>query len=173
MSLPDVVSREQWLEARRRLLAQEKEYTRSQGPCRPGSRRRPHVHQLTGMRYPGPVYSIPQEGFPNTRPGFSSDLGKRYFLARPCPLARPSLARHGGAAGIAAMTASGSRFSVLALVLALCMFGHVVRVADRLPLRAPALAGSRPGSGALAPRCAALCKIAMGLTIGYMLILML
>jgi predicted dithiol-disulfide oxidoreductase (DUF899 family) len=28
MSLPDVVSREQWLEARRRLLAQEKEYTR-------------------------------------------------------------------------------------------------------------------------------------------------
>jgi len=29
MSLPDVVSREQWLEARRRLLAQEKEHTRS------------------------------------------------------------------------------------------------------------------------------------------------
>ena len=28
MSLPDVVSREQWLEARKRLLAQEKELTR-------------------------------------------------------------------------------------------------------------------------------------------------
>ena len=28
MSLPDVVSREQWLEARRELLAQEKEFTR-------------------------------------------------------------------------------------------------------------------------------------------------
>src|ERR1700761_9450469 len=29
MSLPDVVSRQQWLEARRRLLAREKEVTRS------------------------------------------------------------------------------------------------------------------------------------------------
>src|SRR5260370_16472932 len=29
MSLPDVVSRDQWLEARRRLLAREKEFTRS------------------------------------------------------------------------------------------------------------------------------------------------
>jgi predicted dithiol-disulfide oxidoreductase (DUF899 family) len=28
MSLPDVVSRQQWLQARRRLLAQEKELTR-------------------------------------------------------------------------------------------------------------------------------------------------
>jgi hypothetical protein len=90
------------------------------------------------------------------------------FLALP-----PPLARRGAAAGMAAMTASGSRFSVLALLLALCMFGYVVRVADRLPLRASAPAGIRPGSGALAPRCAALCKIAMGLTMGYMLILLL
>ena len=34
-------------------------------------------------------------------------------------------------------------------------------------------AGSAPGRPRLAPRCAALCKIAMGITMGYMLILML
>jgi hypothetical protein len=37
----------------------------------------------------------------------------------------------------------------------------------------PAALAGRPGSASLAPRCAALCKIAMGLTMGYMLILML
>ncbi len=83
------------------------------------------------------------------------------FLAPP-----PSLA---GRAAAPAMTGSGSRFSVLALLLALVMFGYVVRVADRLPARAAA----GPGPGALAPRCATLYKIAMGLTMGYMLILML
>jgi uncharacterized protein DUF5134 len=92
------------------------------------------------------------------------------FLALP-----PSLA--GRAPGLAAMSGSGSRFSVLALLLAVFMFGYVVRVADRLPRRAPAAAATAPaaapGSAALAPRCAALCKIAMGLTMGYMLVLML
>ncbi len=34
-------------------------------------------------------------------------------------------------------------------------------------------AGTAPGRPHLAPRCAALCKIAMGITMGYMLILML
>jgi Domain of unknown function (DUF5134) len=85
----------------------------------------------------------------------------------------PSPARHGTPLGVAAMPASGSRFSFLALVLALFMFGYVVRVADRLPLRAFAPVGAGPGPAALAPRCAALCKIAMGLTMGYMLVLML
>ena len=108
------------------------------------------------------------------------------------------------------MAATGARFSFLALVLALFMFGYVVRVGDRLTAQAPALAvpvasgqeesgalmtatgpqsaGARlarrlrrcrpvapdePGSAYLAPRCAAMCKIAMGITMGYMLILML
>jgi hypothetical protein len=101
-----------------------------------------------------------------------------------------------------------SRFSVLALLMALFMVGYVVRVADRLPLRTPALAvasaipapmatpsppdipatASAPATASgpapagrvattarphLAPRCAALCKIAMGLTMAYMLVLML
>jgi hypothetical protein len=121
----------------------------------------------------------------------------------------PALPARSSAAGMAAMSASGpaSRFSFLALVLALFMLGYVVRVADRLTAPAPALAlavqpagasspapalaagsgpmdapasggcgapaGPRPGRPYLAPRCAALCKMAMGITMGYMLILML
>ena len=92
------------------------------------------------------------------------------------------------------MTATESRFSFLTLPLALYLFGYVVWVGDRVTLHAPALAmatapasaGSGPGPGYdsgspspesarpyLAPRCAAICKITMGITMGYMLILML
>ena len=104
-----------------------------------------------------------------------------------------------GAAGAATsslsmtMTATESRFSFLTLPLALYLFGYVVWLGDRVTLHAPApalaaapasaSAGSGPGySGSpsaeparpyLAPRCAAICKITMGITMGYMLILML
>ena len=90
------------------------------------------------------------------------------------------------------MTATESRFSFLTLPLALYLFGYVVWLGDRVTLHAPALAlatapasaGPRPGYGSgssgpepahpyLAPRCAAICKITMGITMGYMLILML
>jgi Domain of unknown function (DUF5134) len=135
-----------------------------------------------------------------------------------------SLAVRSAAAGMSRMSvpATESRFSFLALVLALFMFGYVAWVGDRLTLRPPALAlasqrslagapatvavnvglaasgpsasgpsasepalddrahattGSCGGSGPalryLAPRCSALCKITMGVTMGYMLILML
>jgi len=123
------------------------------------------------------------------------------FLILPTLSAKTSGAGMGGMSG----SATASRFSFLALVLALFMFGYVVRVADRLTLPARALAiqpagaanpasvltaGSepagtpaptgcgaastaRPGRPFLAPRCSALCKMAMGITMGYMLILML
>ena len=87
------------------------------------------------------------------------------------------------------MTATESRFSFLTLPLAVYLFGYVVWLGDRVTLHAPALAlatptgdtrpaiGSGPGFAAtqsyLAPRCAAICKITMGITMGYMLILML
>lgn len=84
------------------------------------------------------------------------------------------------------MTATESRFSFLTLPLALFLFGYVVWLGDRVTLRAPALAlATTPAAGGsgsptaetarpyLAPRCAAICKIAMGITMGYMLILML
>ena len=90
------------------------------------------------------------------------------------------------------MTATESRFSFLTLPLAVYLFGYVVWLGDRVTLHAPALAlatapasaGPGPGYGSgspspepahpyLAPRCAAICKITMGITMGYMLILML
>ncbi|MGH3177949.1 MAG: DUF5134 domain-containing protein [Streptosporangiaceae bacterium] len=96
------------------------------------------------------------------------------------------------------MTATESRFSFLTLPLALYLVGYVVWLGDRVTLHAPAAApalaiaiatapasaGSGPGYGSgsrspesarpyLAPRCAAICKITMGITMGYMLILML
>jgi hypothetical protein len=88
------------------------------------------------------------------------------------------------------MTATESRFSFLTLPLALFLFGYVVWLGDRVTLHAPALAlatapaGSSSGHGSgnpspapaqsyLAPHCAAICKITMGITMGYMLILML
>jgi hypothetical protein len=98
------------------------------------------------------------------------------------------------------MTATESRFSFLTLPLAVYLFGYVVWLGDRVTLHAPgpalalatapASAEPRPGPGPgygsgsgspspeparpyLAPRCAAICKITMGITMGYMLILML
>ena len=112
-----------------------------------------------------------------------------FFAATP-------LTARAAAAGMAGP--APSRFSVLALLMALFMVGYVVRVADRLPFRTPALAipgpmatssppdipapASAPAPAGrvattarphLAPRCAALCKIAMGLTMAYTLVLML
>jgi hypothetical protein len=125
-----------------------------------------------------------------------------------------AVAAKGAAGGTGGMSATGSRFSVLALVLALFMFGYVACVGDRLTARPPTLAiavpavavpvvpvasgpresgtlmtatapesaaaassggcaGARQGRPYLAPRCAAMCKIAMGITMGYVLILML
>jgi len=87
------------------------------------------------------------------------------------------------------MTATESRFSFLTLPLAVYLFGYVVWLGDRVTLHVPALAIAAPagdarpaiGSGSgfvatqsyLAPRCATICKITMGITMGYMLILML
>ncbi len=128
------------------------------------------------------------------------------FLVLPASLAARSTP---GGMGSMAGSAAGSRFSLLALVLALFMFGYVVWLGDRLSARAPALAvplaryralvvnsatgpraeasgpaaqpptsgcpssDARSGRGFLAPRCAVLCQLAMGLTMGYMLIMLL
>ena len=70
------------------------------------------------------------------------------------------------------------------LLLAVFLLGWAVRLADGLAVRVPAFAvalgGPGTGSGAagrqgtpLAPRCAALCSMAMGITMGYMLIMLL
>jgi hypothetical protein len=95
--------------------------------------------------------------------------------------------------------AAAGRFPLLALVFALFMVGYVMWQADRLPAvaraaraapalepvtrsgagpaTAPDVAGpdraAQPGPRALSPGLAACCQIAMGVTMGYMLILML
>jgi hypothetical protein len=93
------------------------------------------------------------------------------FLVLPPLTGRAAAAGLAGVAGMGA-SAAGSRYSFLALVMGLFMVGYVARVADRLP-SARVSESDRPARPYLAPRCAALCKIAMGLTMTYMLVLML
>jgi Domain of unknown function (DUF5134) len=115
------------------------------------------------------------------------------FLVLPPLTGRAAASGMAGMAGLGA-SAAGSRYSFLALVMGLFMVGYVARTADRLPRgrtadgrttnglpgdRRPAASlpsgpvaqSPRPARPYLAPRCAALCKIAMGLTMTYMLVL--
>lgn len=72
------------------------------------------------------------------------------------------------------MSAGGSHLSFLSLLLAVFMVGYVVWLADRFPLRAPATTSPAIScASTLAPCCAMICKIAMGVTMAYMLVLML
>jgi len=54
MTLPDVVSREEWLEARRQLLAREKEYTRKRDALNADRRRLPMVKVDQEYVFEGP-----------------------------------------------------------------------------------------------------------------------
>ena len=54
MSLPDVVTREQWLEARRQLLAREKEHTRKHDALNADRRRLPMVRISQEYVFDGP-----------------------------------------------------------------------------------------------------------------------
>ena len=102
------------------------------------------------------------------------------------------------AIGMAGGPAGTARFPVLALALALALFGYVMWITDRLA-SVPAVAAiglaaagdaasagdAAPGEDAtagrpgprrgvpLSPRLAACCEIVMGITMGYMLIVML
>jgi predicted dithiol-disulfide oxidoreductase (DUF899 family) len=62
MSLPDVVSREQWLEARQRLLAREKEFTRAHDTLNADRRRLPMVRIDQEYRFEGPVGQVTLAG---------------------------------------------------------------------------------------------------------------
>jgi predicted dithiol-disulfide oxidoreductase (DUF899 family) len=58
MSLPDVISREQWLEARQRLLAQEKELTRRHDELNATRRRLPMVKVDQEYVFDGPAGQV-------------------------------------------------------------------------------------------------------------------
>jgi uncharacterized protein DUF5134 len=91
-------------------------------------------------------------------------------------LALPAAA---AATGMSAMTVTGpaARLSPLTLLLALFMVGYVMWLGNNLtaltPAPATATATGTATSTYLAPRCAACCKMAMGVTMGYMLVMML
>jgi hypothetical protein len=71
---------------------------------------------------------------------------------------------------IGSMAMGGSRFPLIALVLALAMIGCVVWQAERLSARMTPATGGQ--AARLSPRLAACCQIAMSLTMGYMLIML-
>jgi uncharacterized protein DUF5134 len=75
-----------------------------------------------------------------------------------------------------AVTGAAAGFSPLTLLLALFMVGYVMWLGNNLTALAPATATGTAvsaGTAYLAPRCAACCKIAMGTTMGYMLVMIL
>jgi hypothetical protein len=103
-------------------------------------------------------------------------------------LALPAAAATTATAGVGmgtALTGAAARFSPLTLLLAVFMVGYVMWLGNNLSALSPATVMESTGGGTrtlttgtartgyLAPRCAACCKIAMGVTMGYMLIMML
>jgi uncharacterized protein DUF5134 len=98
------------------------------------------------------------------------------MLALPAAVASTGATAATGMSGMSAVTGPAARFSPLTLLLALFMVGYVMWLANHLTALAPASTtgtDTTTGTAYLAPRCAACCKIAMGITMGYMLIMML
>ncbi|HEY2287929.1 MAG TPA: DUF5134 domain-containing protein [Streptosporangiaceae bacterium] len=105
-----------------------------------------------------------------------------FMFALPATVAA---ATAGGGMGTA-LTGAAAGFSPLTLLLAVFMVGYVMWLGNNLSALTTAPAGGTTGTtttgtattgtvttGYLAPRCAACCKIAMGVTMGYMLIMLL
>lgn len=102
-----------------------------------------------------------------------------YMLALLAPLATRAVAASPALASMGGSTEPGS---AVPLVLAVTLLGCVVWTADRMSSMAPVAAIAATGGGAparpsaapvpLSPRLSACCEIAMGVTMGYMLIVM-
>jgi len=100
------------------------------------------------------------------------------MLALPAAVASTGATAATGMSGMSAVTGTAARFAPLTLLLALFMVGYVMWLGNNLTALAPATAAAgttatTAATAYLAPRCAACCKIAMGTTMGYMLIMML
>jgi Domain of unknown function (DUF5134) len=102
-----------------------------------------------------------------------------YMLALLAPLATRAVTTSSAMAGMGGSAEPGS---AVPLVLAVSLLGCVVWTADRMSSMAPVAALAAAGGGAparpsaapvpLSPRMSACCEIAMGVTMGYMLIVM-
>lgn len=112
---------------------------------------------------------------PHPVPHLAESLAMVYMLAAaraPAPGGGNTGAAMPGMGAVAGM----ARFPVVAVMLALFMVGYVAWLGDRLisvsrPAATPALQAARRRA-VLAPRAATCYKIAMGITMAYMLIIM-
>jgi hypothetical protein len=105
------------------------------------------------------------------------ECGAMLYMLLVIPSVVHAAAGTGGMSGMA-VSAAGSRLSVLALAATVFMLGYVVWIGNRLtaPVAATGTVTDTTGGGCqplLAPRSAGVYKIAMGVTMGYMLILLL
>jgi hypothetical protein len=91
-------------------------------------------------------------------------------------LALPAAGAAAGRAGVSMGAGPGAGFPALPFVLALALIGYVIWTTDRLTSLAPVGATGAQARAVTGPpmslRLAAGCDIVMGLTMGYMLILM-
>lgn len=106
-------------------------------------------------------------------PHLMSSAAMLYMVA-----AIPAVRSTGSAGMMTGSMTTAARFPVLALLLAIYMVGDVVWTLDRLPVTAtgPSTVGrprAEPTAPMLAPRLAEGCRIAMSVTMGYMLIMIL
>lgn len=124
---------------------------------------------------------------PHPLPHLIECVAMVFMLALPAAAAEAATTPVGMGGMGTALTGTAARFSPLTLLLAVFMVGYVMWLANNLSALAPAT-GTTAGTGTLttgtgttgtartgylAPRCAACCKIAMGVTMGYMLVMML
>jgi hypothetical protein len=116
---------------------------------------------------------------PHPLPHLIECIAMVLMLALPAAVA--TAAGRTGMAGMgAALTGTAARFSPLTLLLALFMVGYVMWLGNNLSALTPAAATTANATTTtttttsyLAPRCAVCCKIAMAVTMGYMLVVML
>jgi hypothetical protein len=97
-----------------------------------------------------------------------------YMLAAVPTVAAASTPSSGGSTAMT-MTTSGAggsvRFPTVALLFGLFMVGYTIMVTDRASRTTSA--SQRQGSGIWAPRTVACCQVAMNITMGYMLVVLL
>jgi hypothetical protein len=122
---------------------------------------------------------------PHPLPHLIECVAMVFMFALPASAAATATAGVGMGGMGTALTGAAARFSPLTLLLAVFMLGYVMWLANHLSALTPATASGTTTvttstgttgtarTGYLAPRCAACCKIAMGVTMGYMLIMML
>ena len=131
---------------------------------------------VRARRGPGNGAALGARRCPHPLPHLIECVAMILMLALPAATAATGMGAMTGT-----LTGTAARFSPLTLLLALFMVGYVMWLANSLTALAPVATAATAGTTTttttaasyLAPRCAGCCKIAMGVTMGYMLVMML